>query len=73
MAYDKLQVLRVPPTWQHQIDLACLSIRSKAYCDQELLGEAKAFEMNQNKTYIHMVKDSSKHYIRQDMIGSGSI
>ena len=28
------QVLRVPPTWQHQIDLACLSIRSKAYSDQ---------------------------------------
>ncbi|CAK9047431.1 Intraflagellar transport protein 122 homolog, partial [Durusdinium trenchii] len=35
MAYDKLQVLRVPPTWQHQIDLACLSIRSKAYSDQD--------------------------------------
>jgi intraflagellar transport protein 122 len=35
MAYDKLQVLRVPPTWQHQIDLSCLSIRSKAYSDQE--------------------------------------
>ena len=36
------QVLRVPPTWQHQIDLACLSIRSKAYSDQaagpDLLG-----------------------------------
>ena len=28
------QVLRVPPTWQHQIDLACLAIRSKAYSDQ---------------------------------------
>ncbi|CAJ1445124.1 unnamed protein product [Effrenium voratum] len=35
MAYDKLQVLRVPPTWQHQIDLACLAIRSKAYSDQD--------------------------------------
>merc|ERR1719199_143476 len=35
MAYDKLQVLRVPPTWQHQIDLSCLAIRSKAYSDQE--------------------------------------
>jgi intraflagellar transport protein 122 len=35
MAYDKLQVLRVPPTWQHQIDLSCLAIRSKAYSDQD--------------------------------------
>merc|ERR1712072_626235 len=35
MAYDKLQILRVPPTWQHQIDLSCLSIRSKAYSDQD--------------------------------------
>jgi intraflagellar transport protein 122 len=35
MAYDKLQVLRVPPTWQHQIDLSCLAIRSKPYSDQE--------------------------------------
>mmetsp|Transcript_104276 Transcript_104276/g.185337 ORF Transcript_104276/g.185337 Transcript_104276/m.185337 type:complete len:1306 (+) Transcript_104276:111-4028(+) len=34
-AYDKLQVLRVPPTWQHQIDLSCLAIRSKAYSDQD--------------------------------------
>merc|ERR1719305_22687 len=37
MAYDKLQVLRVPPTWQHQIDLSCLAIRSKAYSDQDEL------------------------------------
>lgn len=37
MAYDKLQVLRVPPTWQQQIDLACLAIRSKAYSDQDEL------------------------------------
>merc|ERR1719453_1801704 len=35
MAYDKLQVLRVPPTWQHQIDLSCLGIRSKPYSDQD--------------------------------------
>jgi len=35
MAYDKLQVLRVPPAWQHQIDLSCLAIRSKAYSDQD--------------------------------------
>lgn len=35
MAYDKLQVLRVPPTWQHQIDLSCLAIRSKAYSDSD--------------------------------------
>jgi len=35
MAYDKLQVLRVPSTWQHQIDLSCLAIRSKAYSDQD--------------------------------------
>jgi intraflagellar transport protein 122 len=35
MAYDKLQVLRVPPTWQHQIDLSCLSIRAKAHSDQD--------------------------------------
>jgi len=35
MAYEKLQVLRVPPTWQHQIDLSCLAIRSKAYSDQD--------------------------------------
>merc|ERR1719356_2152133 len=35
MAYDKLQVLRVPPTWQHQIDLNSLAIRSKAYSDQD--------------------------------------
>jgi len=34
-AYDKLQVLRVPSTWQHQIDLSCLAIRSKAYSDQD--------------------------------------
>lgn len=34
-AYDKLQVLRVPPAWQHQIDLSCLAIRSKAYSDQD--------------------------------------
>lgn len=37
MAYDKLQVLRVPPSWQHQIDLSCLAIRSKAYSDQDEL------------------------------------
>jgi len=36
-AYEKLQVLRVPSTWQHQIDLSCLSIRSKPYSDQEEL------------------------------------
>jgi len=35
MAYDKLQVLRVLPAWQHQIDLSCLTIRSKAYSDQD--------------------------------------
>merc|ERR1740117_2265062 len=35
MAYDKLQVLRVPSTWQHQIDLSCLAIRSKQYSDQD--------------------------------------
>merc|ERR1719387_2799772 len=35
MAYDKLQVLRVPPTWQHQIDLSCLAIRAKAHSDQD--------------------------------------
>mmetsp|Transcript_56941 Transcript_56941/g.123236 ORF Transcript_56941/g.123236 Transcript_56941/m.123236 type:complete len:1277 (+) Transcript_56941:78-3908(+) len=35
MAYDKLQVLRVPSTWQHQIDLSCLAIRSKPYSDQD--------------------------------------
>lgn len=35
MAYDKLQVLRVPPAWQHQMDLSCLAIRSKAYSDQD--------------------------------------
>merc|ERR1719476_238870 len=35
MAYDKLQVLRVPPTWQQQIDLASLAIRCKAYSDQD--------------------------------------
>eukprot|EP00927_Polykrikos_kofoidii_P071466 TRINITY_DN6772_c0_g1_i1.p1 TRINITY_DN6772_c0_g1~~TRINITY_DN6772_c0_g1_i1.p1 ORF type:complete len:1294 (+),score=238.21 TRINITY_DN6772_c0_g1_i1:115-3996(+) len=35
MAYDKLQALRVPPTWQHQIDLSCLAIRSKAFSDQD--------------------------------------
>lgn len=29
------QVLRVPSTWQHQIDLSCLSIRSKPYSDQD--------------------------------------
>jgi len=36
-AYEKLQVLRVPSTWQHQIDLSCLSIRSKPYSDQDEL------------------------------------
>lgn len=34
-AYDKLQVLRVPPSWHHQIDLAHLAIRSKPYSDQD--------------------------------------
>lgn len=34
-AYDRLQVLRVPSSWQHQIDLSCLAIRSKAYSDQD--------------------------------------
>jgi intraflagellar transport protein 122 len=48
MAYDKLQVLRVPPTWQHQIDISCLSIRSKAYSDQDDLQPVCHFCMTTN-------------------------
>lgn len=35
MAYDKLQGLRVPSGWQHQIDMSCLAIRSKPFSDQD--------------------------------------
>lgn len=34
-AYDKLQQLRIPPSWSDQLDLAALSIRSKPFSDKD--------------------------------------
>ncbi len=36
-AYTKLLSLRMPASWREQIDLACLTIRTKAYSDKEEL------------------------------------
>lgn len=36
-AYNRLQALRVPPTWQEQVDIACIAINSRPFSDDETL------------------------------------
>lgn len=36
-AYNRLQALRVPPSWQEQVDIACVAIRSRPFSDDETL------------------------------------
>lgn len=35
-AYDKLQILRVPPRFQETVDLGAITIRSKPFTDSEV-------------------------------------